>query len=65
MKTIGDSIYEHVKKYEQGELHTKDAIEMLELPDISSSNSAANHYLAALSIIIRLENEIKALRGEK
>ena len=58
MKTIADVVMEHAQKVELPA--TNEGLDMLELEHKPENYSAANLYLAALSIINRLSAQLSA-----
>ena len=68
MKTIGNIVDEHaalVCGNKVSSMSTGDGIKLLELPDVPTSNCAANLYLAALETINKQAQRIWLLEQEK
>lgn len=61
MRTLGDVVLEHAKRW-SGDTLT--GLQLLELRNVPENYSAANHYIAALRIIQELQKEIQSLHEE-
>jgi len=58
MKTMGETVLEHVKKTEGNRNSTTIGLDLLELPYSEKNFFAANMYLAALGVIEKLQDKI-------
>jgi hypothetical protein len=62
MTTIKDAVLEHAKNYKG--IGTSEGIELLGLEHSSENYTSANMYCAALSIIQKMQKEIKELENQ-